>query len=319
MRKFLLLCFVVVMLCFSEQACAKPPSQNTQAQTVATVFTEGDLLFVVNKEKRLTSEYIPDDLVTPRVATRKRSLQDNIQMREEAARKLEEMFLAADIEAGLTLYAVSGYRSYGIQQINFNNKVDESGSREKAMRTVAPAGASEHQLGLVMDIQSKNFHNLNTGFGETEEGQWLLKNSPRFGFIIRYKKEWQEVTGFTYEPWHFRYVGVAHAKAMQTLDIPLETYTQYLSMLPSYAVQGGSDVLLSGVVSDMMEGNQQSMLLLLSGVGNEESTLRNVTQKYLMPGITYEQALWACYPTPRPTSAPRVDDDEEVSLFSLGS
>lgn len=315
----MLLCFVVVMLCFSEQACAKPPSQNTQAQTVATVFTEGDLLFVVNKEKRLTSEYIPDDLVTPRVATRKRSLQDNIQMREEAARKLEEMFLAADIEAGLTLYAVSGYRSYGIQQINFNNKVDESGSREKAMRTVAPAGASEHQLGLVMDIQSKNFHNLNTGFGETEEGQWLLKNSPRFGFIIRYKKEWQEVTGFTYEPWHFRYVGVAHAKAMQTLDIPLETYTQYLSMLPSYAVQGGSDVLLSGVVSDMMEGNQQSMLLLLSGVGNEESTLRNVTQKYLMPGITYEQALWACYPTPRPTSAPRVDDDEEVSLFSLGS
>lgn len=319
MRKFLLLCFVVAMLCFSGQACAELPSQNTQAQTVATVFTEGDLLFVVNKEKRLTSEYIPDDLVTPRVATRKRSLQDNIQLREEAARKLEEMFLAADIEAGLTLYAVSGYRSYGIQQINFNNKVDESGSREKAMRTVAPAGASEHQLGLVMDIQSKNFHNLNTGFGETEEGQWLLKNSPRFGFIIRYKKEWQDITGFTYEPWHFRYVGVAHAKAMQTLDIPLETYTQYLSLLPSYAVFGGSDVLLSGVVGDMINGNQQSMSLLLSGIGNEESTLRNVTQKYLMPGTTYEQALWACYPTPRPTSAPRVDDDEEVSLFSSGS
>lgn len=317
MRKVLLLCTLVCALLVC-QVAAESTEQFTQSQQPATVFSQGDLLFVVNKNNKLTSEYKPDDLVTPRVATRKKSLQDSIQLRKEAAEKLEEMFLAADIEVGLTLFAVSGYRSYGIQQINFNSKVDESGSRDKAMRTVAPAGASEHQLGLAMDIQSKNFLNLNAGFGETIEGQWLQENSPRFGFILRYKKEWQDVTEFSYEPWHFRYVGIAHAKAIQTLNIPLETYMEYLALLPSYAVYGGSDVLLSGVIGDLIKGNRQVLLLLLSGRGNEDATLRAATKGYLLPGVTYEQALWANYPTPRPTSAPRVDDDEEVSLFSSG-
>ena len=145
-----------------------------------------------------------------------------------------------------------------------------------------------------------------------------MENSPRFGFILRYKKEWSDITGFSYEPWHFRYVGVAHAKAIQALDIPLETYTAYLAALPAYAIEGGSDVLLAGLVKDLMVGNQQQLGILMSKTGGEEGALRGATKKYLPDNTTYEQALWAVYPTPRPTSAPRLDDDEEVSLFQIG-
>ena len=291
----------------------------TVKPTALTYFQEGDLLYVVNKQNRLTSQYIPDDLVTPLVKTRKESLQDGIQLRKEAAEKLTEMFRAADIEKGLVLYAVSGYRSYGIQQINFNSKLNEVGSRDKAMRSVAPAGASEHQLGLVMDIQSKNFLNLNQNFATTEEGLWLADNAHRFGFILRYKKEWQDVTGFIFEPWHFRYVGLAHAKAMHKLQIPLETYVEYISRLPRYVVEGGSDILLSGLVGDMMAGNvSRASYLISQASGSTEQALREASATYLPAGMTYEQALWACYPTPRPTSAPRIDADEEITLFPSG-
>ena len=319
MKKYLVFFALIIFLSTPLAGTAEQTAASQSAPPAAvSTFAQDDTLFVVNKEVRLTSEYIPQDLVTPRVPTRKKSLQDSIQLRGDAAMQLEAMFLAADIEAGHTLYAVSGYRSYGIQQINFNNKVDESGSRDRAMRTVAPAGASEHQLGLAMDIQSKNFLNLNQGFGETQEGIWLMENSPRFGFILRYKKEWSDITGFSYEPWHFRYVGVAHAKAIHALDIPLETYTAYLAALPAYAIEGGSDVLLAGLVKDLMAGNQQQLGILMSKTGGEEGALRGATKKYLPDNTTYEQALWAVYPTPRPTSAPRVDDDEEVSLFQIG-
>lgn len=285
----------------------------------APVYREDGLLCVVNKNKRITSAYEPAELVTPKVPTRKKSLQDNIQLREEAARKLETMFTAAKREAGFTLFAVSGYRSYGIQQLNLRQKMESvGGDRQKAMLTVAPPGSSEHQLGLAMDIQSNNFLNLNQNFGETPEGIWLRDNAQRFGFILRYQREWKDITGFAYEPWHFRYVGVAHAKAIHALSIPLEHYVETLQTLPDYVVNGGSDVLLSGLVRDIRAGNT-AVTVGLSGAMDEDAALRAATQRYLPQGVSYEAALWACYPTPRPTSAPRVDSDtEEVSLFSSG-
>ena len=321
-KKRLPVCLLCLALFFSYHSGAEetPPAATPVPVSASSLFREGGLLCVVNKESLLSKHYEPQDLRQPQAETRKKSLQDNILLREAAALKLEEMLRAADVEMGYILYAVSGYRSFGIQQINFSTKLASvGGSKDKAMRTVAPPGASEHQLGLAMDIQSENFHNLNPLFGETPEGIWLMDNAHRFGFILRYKAEWRDITGFAYEPWHFRYVGLAHAAAMHTLDIPLETYANYLSQLPEYAVKEVPDVLLSGLVGEMMAGDKSSVHFLHSAAPQErEPMLRRLAEKYLPDGMTYEHAFWASYPTPRPTSAPRIDTDTEIELFGSG-
>jgi D-alanyl-D-alanine carboxypeptidase len=139
------------------------------------------------------------------------------------------MFAAAKKEAKITFLTVSGYRSYTKQQTVYGNKVKATGSETKAQEYVAPPGASEHQLGLAMDVGAKGTASgLNGSFGKTKAGKWLKENACRFGFIIRYPQEWEAVTGYKYEPWHVRYVGVTYATAMYEQQIPMETYVQSL-------------------------------------------------------------------------------------------
>ncbi len=292
------------------------PSPSPAPETRSAVLSLGGDLFLINREHRISRTYEPEDLVRPDVQTRKKSLQDRILMRGTAAGALERMFAAALIEKGYTLYATSGYRSYGIQQILFSDKVAEAGTREKAQRRVAPAGTSEHQLGLAMDLQSPSELNLNAAFGGTPEGKWVMENAHRFGFILRYKGEWSDVTGYSEEPWHVRYVGIAHASAIHELNIPLETYVELASEWPDYVLTGASHVLLAGLMRDMMQGNAAETLAVLSEAEEEEreEALRNATAPYLKDGMSYEQALWYAYPTPKPTSGPRIDHDEETHL-----
>ncbi len=179
----------------------------------------GGYLFLVNREYALTADYVPEDLVMPDV----RRVSDSVLMRRDAAAGLEELFRAAEEEKGYTLVAVSGYRSYSTQNAIFARKVENVG-KQRAMLLVAPPGCSEHQLGLAMDIGNRRDHSLTEAFGETEEGMWVAENCWRFGFIIRYKDEWTDVTGYSYEPWHIRYVGAAHAKRIHDIDIPFEYY-----------------------------------------------------------------------------------------------
>lgn len=296
------------------------PWPTMEIQKENAFFAEDGLLCVANRQNRLSANYTPVDLVTPNVPTRKKSLQEKIQLRSEAAQALETMFRAAEMESGLILFAVSGYRSYGIQQLNFSQKMASvEGNKDKAMRTVAPPGSSEHQLGLAMDIQSNRFFQLNQVFSETEEGKWLEENAHKFGFILRYKKEWRATTGYAFEPWHFRYVGVAHARAIKALNLPLEVYAQAASRLPEYVLARASDVLLSGYIGDMLGGKTGLQPFITSDDPVvQEKALREATRLYLPEGTSYEQALWVCYPTPMPTSAPRVDSDEETVLFSQG-
>ncbi|MHC1786353.1 MAG: M15 family metallopeptidase [Christensenellales bacterium] len=277
------------------------------------------VLCLVNRDNRISKDYVPADLIIPRVATRKKSLQDNVLMRAEAARALEAMFLAAKREENLTLYAASGYRSFGIQQILFSQKVQTVGSREKAQKTVAPAGTSEHQLGLAMDVQAPTQLNLNRAFGDTPEGQWLAGNAHRFGFILRYKREWTDITGYLYEPWHIRYVGVAHARAIHTLDVPLEIYIAQAGKLPEYVLRGATDQLLVGLIAPLLldETAVPPAALMQAAPQDEAEALQRATLPFLAPGLSYEAALWAIYPTPRPTAGPRVDSDVEANLFGL--
>lgn len=183
----------------------------------------GGNLFLVNRDYALASDYVPDDLEKPNVE----ATASNIKMRREAARALEEMFRVAKEEKGYRLLAVSGYRSYGQQTSIFNRKVDAVG-KKAAMLVVAPPGTSEHQLGLAMDLGCKKNTSLTEAFGKTEEGKWVEENCHRFGFIIRYKEEWTDITGYSFEPWHVRYVGVEHATRIHELDIPLEYYVAQL-------------------------------------------------------------------------------------------
>ena len=197
-------------------------SQSTLNQ-YETEMSLGGTLFLVNRDFVLSSDYKPGDLVKPDV---KLTYPDTT-MRKEAAEALERMFLAAKEEAGHTLIGVSGYRSYGQQASIFERKVANVG-KKKAMLLVAPPGASEHQLGLAMDLGTPKNQKLNEAFGDTEAGAWVRENCHRFGFIIRYKEEWTEITGYADEPWHVRYVGEEHAKRIYEMDIPLEYYIDTL-------------------------------------------------------------------------------------------
>ena len=182
----------------------------------------GGQLFLVNRDYPLSADYVPDDLVKPSV----RASSDAVLLRREAAQALEEMFAAAK-EEGLNLIATSGYRSYTTQKNIFARKVSNVG-RKQALLLVAPPGCSEHQLGLAMDLTCPTCTNLTEKFAATREGEWVSAHCHEYGFIIRYKKEWTFITGYAYEPWHVRYVGVYDATAIYEADVPLEVYIRQI-------------------------------------------------------------------------------------------
>jgi zinc D-Ala-D-Ala carboxypeptidase len=181
-------------------------------------------LSLVNKIFGLPADYVPGDLVRPKVqfSFGDEKLEKSL-MRKEAAIALEQMFAGAKND-GIELAAVSGYRSYGRQDTLFNAEVKKVGE-EKALEAVALPGSSEHQTGLTMDISSKsNNFNLNEQFGSTKEGVWLVHNAHKYGFILRYPKGKEGLTGYMYEPWHFRYVGIKAATEIYTNKWTLEEY-----------------------------------------------------------------------------------------------
>ena len=179
---------------------------------------------LVNKEFALPDGYAPTDLVRPKVAF---SFGDQdiekSYLRKEAAAALELMFSDA-VKNGLHLFAVSGYRSYDRQKAVFDAEVNKVGY-EKAVQAVAVPGNSEHQTGLSMDISSESAHfGLTEQFGETAEGKWLANHAHRFGFVQRYPKGKEGITGYQYESWHYRYVGVKVATEIFENQLTLEEY-----------------------------------------------------------------------------------------------
>lgn len=129
------------------------------------------------------------------------------------------------------IWVQSAYRSIEYQDKLFNEKVTtyiEMGkSKEEAenltMQTINKAGTSEHNLGLAVD-----FNYVDYEFENTKEFKWLKDNAEDYGFILRYEKEKEDITNVNYEPWHWRYVGVEHAKKMNELGMCLEEYIEYL-------------------------------------------------------------------------------------------
>lgn len=181
---------------------------------------------LVNKEYSLPSDYIPIDLVVPDVLFNINYYDEKKLMRQEAATALEELFKAASSE-GLSLYGISGYRSYARQEQIYNTNIRTKGE-EYTNRYSARPGFSEHQTGLVLDVSTASIANrLEPVFAYTPEGKWLDKNAYKYGFIIRYPKDKESITGYSYEPWHLRYVGKALAKDLFDNNLSLEEYYGY--------------------------------------------------------------------------------------------
>lgn len=189
------------------------------ANTAAPQHDVNGLLFLVNRQYTVSEAYEPAGLEMSDVPGQVR------RMRPEAAAALREMFLACKEETGCQLLSISGYRSYAKQEGIYKRKLRAvKKDVAKAQEYVAPPGASEHQTGMAMDIGQKHKIHLEVSFKDTEGGIWCRENCWRFGFILRYGEEWEEITGYKYEPWHFRYVGKEYAKQIHEANIPLETW-----------------------------------------------------------------------------------------------
>ena len=140
--------------------------------------------------------------------------------------------LADCAEAGNDPFICSGYRTMEKQQYLFNNKIarlvaagtDPKDAPEIAAQSVAIPGTSEHQLGLAADIIDLNYPYLDEGQEQTPTQKWLMENSWKYGFILRYPNGSSDITGIIYEPWHYRYVGLDAAKEIYDLGVTLEEY-----------------------------------------------------------------------------------------------
>ncbi len=139
---------------------------------------------------------------------------------------LKDMMSAAALE-GINLWIVSAYRTNERQTNNYNARVDtylaegktEEEAKELTEQFIAPPGTSEHTIGLAVD-----FNSLYQSFEDTPEFEWLYENCATFGFILRYPKDKVAVTGFSYEPWHYRFVGTNHSHEIMENGIALEEY-----------------------------------------------------------------------------------------------
>lgn len=172
------------------------------------------MLALVGKRRPLRPQgYAPSDLVPwPEDAA--------YQLRAEVADQLAQLFAAAPAGGG-GLRVISGYRSYQTQAETYASWVRGYG-QASADATSARPGHSEHQTGLAVDLDTTRGEcYLDACFAATTEGRWVARNAFRFGFVLSYPDGYRDRTGYTYEPWHIRYVGPQAARAMRRLGVVL--------------------------------------------------------------------------------------------------
>ena len=184
------------------------------------------LTVFVNKEFGMSPDYIPSDLVEPDVRFYFSYFDEKRLLRKDAANALEKLVNAA-ADDGLELVGVSGYRSYQRQKAIYNKNVRTIGQERTDMYSAVP-GFSEHQTGWSIDLSCAAIHyDLEESFADTAEGKWLADNCYKYGFIIRYPRGKESLTGYAYEPWHIRYLGVKLATFLTNNNMTLEDYYNY--------------------------------------------------------------------------------------------
>ncbi|MFN0094730.1 MAG: D-alanyl-D-alanine carboxypeptidase family protein [Dehalococcoidia bacterium] len=179
---------------------AVPPTRTPDS---ANVLPCGDILAAVNKKNRLAENCAPGDLVQLAAANGEQYL------RAGAASAFAQLVAAAETD-GFELVAVSAYRSYNSQIAAYQSNVNQFG-QEYADRVSAKPGHSEHQLGTTVDVSSASAGFGLEAFAGTDEAAWVAENAHRFGFVVSYPAGKEGITGYAYEPWHLRFVGVGVA------------------------------------------------------------------------------------------------------------
>jgi D-alanyl-D-alanine carboxypeptidase len=194
----------------SQTAAAPTPSAPTFDRTQFSLDDPNSLWVISNKHRPLNpADFAPGDLSMPAGVPNEFSQP----LREAAARGVEAMHADA-AAAGINFGIISAYRDYNTQVSLYNRYVARDGQAAADTYSARP-GHSEHQTGLAVDFDDGGACYLNQCFESTAAGQWLAANAANYGFVVRYPNGQDAITGFTYEPWHFRYVGVAAAQAMR--------------------------------------------------------------------------------------------------------
>jgi D-alanyl-D-alanine carboxypeptidase len=207
-----------------------PAIQLSGVVAYGDISAASSMTVVVNKHRPLSEQaYVPANLVLPAGIPNAAGTP----LRADAAQALEAM--AADAQkSGITIVMASGYRSFETQIATYNSYVTGYG-QAAADTTSARPGFSEHQTGLAADLSAVGSGcTIADCFETTAPGQWLAANSWRFGYILRYPKGAQAITGYNFEPWHFRYVGLV--AAFQMHDKGINTLEEYfgLEAAPDY-------------------------------------------------------------------------------------
>ncbi len=190
-------------------------------QNIMTVTDVNDTDVLVNKYRKLPSTFVPKNLVnvdntyTP----------PTLQLAAIARDAFEKLYNDMKKE-NLTIEGVSGFRSYSYQNTLYNNYVKKDGKQLADTYSARP-GHSEHQTGLVIDVKGGGL--TSNDFGKTKEYEWINNNAHKYGFIIRYPEGKEAITGYQYEPWHLRYVGIDIATYIFENKITFdEYYIKYL-------------------------------------------------------------------------------------------
>ncbi len=182
-------------------------------------YDDGDLLVLVNKYHGVTADYEPADMV---VMDNSLTTWENIRLKKEAYDAYLKMYKDAKAK-GFNLKVCSGYRTYSGQQELFTNALGIG--EEYAHMSSAYPGRSEHHTGLADAITSSSMGwGLTQDFASYPDGEWLNEHCQEYGFILRYLKGSEDITGYKYEPWHFRYVGVDVATEIMEKGITFEEY-----------------------------------------------------------------------------------------------
>lgn len=185
---------------------------------------------LVNRSHCLSRHAVPHSLLEPDIFFAAPAGDARRLLEADAAQAAEKLF-ARGREEDIYLCGISGYRSYERQEALFLAKQQENRNEsgedgeETPVLWVAPPGASEHQTGLALDVSCQAVgYELEETFAETKEGRWLARCAPLFGFILRYPKGKEQITGYGWEPWHIRYVTRSLALYLTLTGLTLEEY-----------------------------------------------------------------------------------------------
>jgi D-alanyl-D-alanine carboxypeptidase len=207
----------------SPSASPKASSTPSKSDGLQVIAKPESVTVLVNKQFALPSSYEPTDLVYPDIPFTFAEKIEKRKMRTVAAEAIEKLVAGAKKD-GINLAGVSAYRSYATQKSLFQRYVLKDGE-EKAKTYSAVPGTSEHETGLAIDVSGSDGKcAAEDCFGGTKEANWLEKHAQEYGFIIRYPKGKEKITGYQYEPWHIRYVGADTAKDMAAKKMTMEEY-----------------------------------------------------------------------------------------------